>query len=133
MLPPTELARLDRLVAEGEIGRYSIQPEGGMTCVVLHDFRLAAGFTVAATDLLLRLPSGFPDSAPDMFWCDPSVARSDGVPIPAADQYEQHVGRRWQRFSRHLAHGEWRPGVDSLDSFIVLIRKTLAQGLGRAA
>ncbi len=104
-----------------------------MTCVVLCGFKLRPGFTLTATDLLLRLPAGFPDAAPDMFWCDPPVARTDEIAIPAADQYEEHLGRRWQRFSRHLSPGEWRPGIDSIDSFIALIRKTLYEGLARAA
>lgn len=133
MLPQSEIERLDRLVAEGAVEGYLTELEGGMTCVVLRGFRLGPGFNLASTDLLLRLPPGFPDAAPDMFWCDPPVRRADGVPIAQSDLNEQYLGKQWQRFSRHLNPGEWRPGVDSIDSFIVLIRKTLNQGVGLAA
>jgi hypothetical protein len=133
MLPQSEIDLLDRMVAEGEIDAYRTELEGGMTCVVLQGFRLRHGFNLASTDMLLRLPPGFPDAAPDMFWCDPPVRRSDGAILPQSDLPEHYLGRQWQRFSRHLNPGEWRPGVDSIDSFIVLIRKTLNQGLGLAA
>lgn len=133
MLPAAEIDRLELMKAEGAIEDYQLIPENGMTCVVLAGFRLRAGLTVHATDLLLRLPPGFPDAAPDMFWCSPTVMRADGVAIPQADVFESHLGRTWQRFSRHLTAGEWQPGVDSLDSFIALIRKTLYEGIAKAA
>lgn len=133
MLPQSEIDRLDLMVAEGEIGGHQTELEGGMTCVVLQAFRVPAGLNVSETDMLLRLPPGFPDAAPDMFWCDPAVRRADGAAIAQSDVTEPYLGRQWQRFSRHLTPGEWRPGLDSIDSFIVLIRKTLSQGLQVAA
>jgi hypothetical protein len=133
MLPQSEIDRLDRMVAGREVSSYFTQLEGGMTCVVLQAFRLPPGMSVPTTDMLLRLPPGFPDAAPDMFWCDPPVRRSNGTDIDQSQVTESYLDRQWQRFSRHLNPGEWRPGIDSIDSFIVLIRKTLNQGLGLAA
>jgi hypothetical protein len=133
MLPQSEVERLDRMVADCEIRAYGVQPEGGLTCVVLEGFRLPRGLSVATTDMLLRLPPGFPDAAPDMFWCDPPVHRTDGSIINQSEVTESYLGRQWQRFSRHLNPGEWRPGVDSVDSFVVLIRKTLCEGVRLAA
>lgn len=133
MLPASEIARLDRLVDEAAIISYSVAEDGGMTSVVLHGLKLPPGANVDRVDMLLRLPAGFPDAAPDMFWCDPPVRRADGGNFPNADQMENHLGKQWQRFSRHLAQGEWRAGVDSIDTFLVLIFKSFNQGLGRAA
>jgi hypothetical protein len=133
VLPADQAERLERMIAEGEAASYSVTPDGGFLCVVLHDFKLRPGYNVEAADLLVRLPPGFPDAAPDMFWIDPPIARTDGVGISAADQYEMHLGRRWQRFSRHLAGGEWRAGVDSIESYLALIRKALAEGFAKAA
>jgi hypothetical protein len=70
---------------------------------------------------LLRLPVGYPDIAPDMWWVDPPVCRDTGEPIAATQSIEVHVGRQWQRWSRHFAAGQWQAGVDRLEGFIALM------------
>ena len=95
--------------------------EGGMVCVTIAGYTLAAGLAPAATTLLIRLPPGFPDVAPDMFWLSEHVTRTDGNLIPAIDVSEPHLGRTWQRWSRHIA-GRWRPGTDDLRSYMAYIR-----------
>jgi hypothetical protein len=104
--------------------------EGGMICVVIKNYRLPAGYQAVVTDLLLRLPGGFPDASPDMFWCSPPVRFADGSLPPAADVTENHLGRPWQRFSRHLAAGTWRPGIDSLGTYVALIQRHLTMSVG---
>jgi len=74
---------------------------------------------------LLRFSPGYPDVAPDMWWFDPPVRRRDGQPIPATEVIERYLGRSWQRWSRHFAAGQWRSGVDGLESFLALVRKEL--------
>jgi hypothetical protein len=105
---------------------YDVVSEAGLICVVIHAYPLPAGYTPDKTDLLLRLPPNFPDAQPDMYWCDPPVrvSASGAYPI-AAELFEQHVGRQWQRFSRHLPAGAWQPGRDSLESYLALIRADL--------
>jgi hypothetical protein len=72
------------------------------------------------TDLMLRIPNGYPNAGLDMFWVDPSLhLRTGGFPV-SADYFEDLAGRRWQRFSRHLAT-PWRPGVDGIGSFLALV------------
>lgn len=115
MLRPVDKAYLDEhFVWEAAV-------EGGMVCVTIKGYPLAAGLTPAVDELLVRLPSGFPDVAPDMFWFAESVTRSDGTAIPATQVTEPHLGRAWQRWSRHIA-GQWRPGTDDLRSYIAYIR-----------
>jgi hypothetical protein len=60
-----------------------------------------------------------------MWWFYPAVRRTDGRSIAAADLQENHLGRTWQRWSRHLNPGQWRSGVDSLESYLALVRKEL--------
>lgn len=105
---------------------YEVSDESGWTNVVLKDYALPVGFDRESVDLLVRLPPGFPDVPPDMFWVDPQikVARTQAL-APASAHTETHAGRSWQRFSRHLQPGVWRPGVDSLDSWIRSIRGLL--------
>jgi hypothetical protein len=64
-----------------------------------------------------------------MWWFDPPVRRADGQQIPATDAIEHHLGRSWQRWSRHLATGQWRSGVDGLESFLALVRRELERSV----
>jgi hypothetical protein len=95
-----------------------------MTCLLLPAFELPNGFTHERADLLLRLNVGYPDVPPDMWWFDPPVVRTDGVAIPATEHFENHLGRRWQRWSRHLPSGQWNSN-DSIESFLAVICREL--------
>jgi len=123
MLRPTDEEYLERTGLE-----YEVTPEAGLIALVIKAWPLPDGYEPREVDLLIRLPPGFPDTQPDMYWCDPPVrlAETGGYP-QAADQFEQHLGRNWQRFSRHLPAGAWHPGRDSLESYVALIRSELAR------
>jgi len=106
---------------------YSVHTEAGMICLVLPSFSLPDGCNVGASDLLLRLAPGFPDVTPDMWWFDPPVTLNNGVTIQATEVRETHVGRVWQRWSRHLQEGQWRSGIDRLENYLALIRAEVAR------
>lgn len=108
---------------------YSVATVSNMVCVVISTYPLPAGYDRAQADLLLRLSSGYPDVAPDMWWFDPAVKLADGRPLPATDSVEQHLGRSWQRWSRHFKPGQWQSGVDSLESFLALINNELQRSV----
>jgi hypothetical protein len=120
VLPPSDTEYL-RERASG----HSVTVEANMTCVVFKNFSLPAGFDRANSDLLIRLNAGYPDVKPDMWWFDPPVKRADGQPIPATEVIEHHLGRSWQRWSRHLSDGQWRSGIDNLETFIALVRREI--------
>lgn len=101
--------------------------EDGMTAVVLPHFPLPPGLSSGEADLLLRLSPSYPDVPPDMWWFSPPIRRADNEPIPATEVYERHLDKIWQRWSRHLLPGQWRSGVDSLESYVSLIRHQLLQ------
>ena len=117
----------DRECLEARRLQYSEVIEDRMTCVVLHEFPLPNGLRPSRSDLLLRLAPGYPDVAPDMWWFDPPILRPDGQPIPQTNITEHYLGRTWQRWSRHFNAGQWRPGVDSLESFLALVRQELTR------
>jgi hypothetical protein len=100
-----------------------------MTCVILPGFPLPAGFDRVSSDLLLRLSPGYPDVPPDMWWFDPPVRPRDGRSVPATEHVECHLGRSWQRWSRHLSPGNWRSGIDGLESFLALLRRELERAV----
>jgi hypothetical protein len=119
-LPEPELTHL-----RDRGGVFDVSTESNMTCVLLRDYALPKGYDRSLSDLLLRLNPGFPDVPPDMWWFDPPVKRADGSAIPQTDSTEHYLGRSWQRWSRHLQAGQWRPGVDTLQSFLAVIRADL--------
>jgi Prokaryotic E2 family E len=103
---------------------YEVATEGNFTCVVIRGYPFPTGLEPSVADLLIRLPAGWPDATPDMFWCDPEirVVRTGQYP-QAASHFEQHLGRRWQRFSRHLRAGQWTGG--GLEAWMTVIAAEL--------
>jgi hypothetical protein len=120
MLPPVDQEYLEAR----ELG-HAVSLDGGMIAIVIPSFPLPMGLTATAADLMLRLAPGYPDVPPDMWWFEPAVRRADGRPIAATELQEAHLGRTWQRWSRHLNPGQWRSGIDSLESYLALVRTEL--------
>jgi hypothetical protein len=119
-LPQSDIACLtERQIA------YSVAVEANMTCLVFPSYTLPSGYDRATSDLLLRLQPGFPDVPPDMWWFNPAIRLANGQAVQATEVVERHLGKDWQRWSRHFNAGQWRSGVDSLESFLALIRKEL--------
>lgn len=98
--------------------RAVLHPEaGGWQFLVISDFELPRGFEPNRVELLIKLPPGFPDAAPDMFWVFPAVRTAAGN-LPRATSNENLLGKTWQRFSWHLAAGAWKPGISELRDFL---------------
>ncbi len=124
-LPPTDSA----LLADRGIS-HSVALDGGMTCVVFPNWSVPPGFDRDTADLLVRLPNGYPDVPPDMWWFFPAVKLADGRVAQATEVIERHLGRDWQRWSRHFQPGQWRSGIDGLESYLALIRYELSRSAG---
>ena len=100
--------------------------EGGQKAIILRRMALPSGrFDAAAADILVLLPAGYPDVAPDMFYALPwlRVVPSNQYP-GAADQPFPFQGQTWQRWSRH--NTDWRPGTDGIWTMIKRIETALA-------
>jgi hypothetical protein len=124
LLRARDIARLEKLGQP-----YSITLEGDTICVVLVGYELPGGLSVDQADLLMRLPRGFPDVAPDMFWLNPALRTAAGAQIAGTESIEVHLNRSWQRWSRHFAP-LWRSGIDDMASLLAMIRKSLADAGG---
>lgn len=101
--------------------------DGPHVGVVLKQVSLPTGkFDHPAADVLVILPPGYPDVAPDMFFCDPWLRIVPAGHYPScADQPHVFQGRRWQRWSRH--NSNWRPGIDGLHTMIKRIEHALEE------
>ena len=113
--------------------RFDVVDEGGMTCVVLSMWPLPAGLSSTAVDVLVRLAPGYPDIAPDMWWVDPPVRTAAGVTIANTESMEVHLGRQWQRWSRHFPSGQWQPGIDRLEGYLATITAEFQRAAQSAA
>lgn len=126
VLPESDAAFLaDRMIA------HEVVIEGGSTSVVITDWTLPPGFDQSSSDLLVRLQPGYPDVPPDMWWFDPAIKLVGGRSIPATEVTETHLGRAWQRWSRHLQPSQWQSGSDGLESYLALIRRELDRTAGQ--
>lgn len=120
-LPEADLRFLTSLGLE-----YEVTTEAAMNCIVFRSWPLPAGYATDSADLLVRLPAGYPDTAPDMWWFAPAVTLAGGDLPPATEVVEPHVGQTWQRWSRHLQPGQWRSGIDGLQTYLALVATDLA-------
>ena len=95
-------------------------PGGGF--LVLKDFQVSSEkYDREKTDLMIRIPQGYNLAQLDMFYVEPPLRLRETNTYPkAADVFEIHLSRNWQRFSRHLEK-PWRAGIDGLQMFFALI------------
>jgi E2/UBC family protein E/multiubiquitin len=103
--------------------------EDGQIGIVLKDYGLPnKHFDAEKTDILILLPAGYPDTAPDMFHCLPWLRLASGGSFPhCADYPVKFAGQSWQRWSRH--NNQWRAGKDGIWTMI----KRVACALEEAA
>lgn len=121
----TALPAMDRTYLEDHAIAYDLVIEGRQAGVILKNVLLPAGkFDHAQADLLILLPSGYPDACPDMFFTLPWLRLTEAGRYPTcADVPHMCGGNRWQRWSRHS--GAWRPGVDGLQTMITRARHAI--------
>ena len=115
--------------------KYDVVSVGGEVHVVFRDFPIPGDtYSIARVDLLVRLPPGYPNAAPDMFWTrqDVRLKATGGWPEGAAHHEVPGSGKGvevynsipWQRWSRHFQDG-WRPQVDGLRSYMASVIRDL--------
>lgn len=127
-----ELLHADRDFLTRKGYRFETFDEGPMLALVIRDFQLPPGYQISQTSLLILLPGGFPEAAPDMWWCDPWVRMANGADPLNANVIQQIGGRSWQRFSRHFAGVRWQAGRSGVESYVALIRSDLARAVQAA-
>jgi hypothetical protein len=117
----------DEAFLRGKGFDWSLCPDGDSGLLVIRGFPVnAARYDHASTDLMIRIPAGYNMAKLDMWYVDPPLRLKESNQFPhQAAEFEQHGGRRWQRFSRHLPDGKWRAGIDGLPTFLALINSEL--------
>jgi Prokaryotic E2 family E/Multiubiquitin len=106
--------------------QFDVVHEGRETGIILKSLELPEGkFNVEAADILVLLPAGYPDCAPDMFYASPHLTLANGQVPKACTVQHTFAGRVWQRWSRH--NNAWRPGIDGLRTMVARIKTALAE------
>ena len=122
----------DRAYLESTYESFSVFAEDNHVCVVINAFELAHGLEPGHSDLLIRLPGGYPDRHPDMFWFADAITRTDGGSIRAIGSTMTVGGRVWHRWSRHMKTDEWSAS-GGLRSCVGYIKMCVAHAAQRAA
>lgn len=104
---------------------YEEHEQGGRKAIVLKDRPLPSGrYSIDKADILIVLPRGYPDTAPDMFYLLPwAKLKASGTYPRKADHAHQFGGESWQRWSRHCK--DWRPGLDGIRTMLKRIEYAL--------
>ncbi|KQP32826.1 E2/UBC family protein [Methylobacterium sp. Leaf100] len=78
---------------------------------------------VAACDVLVMVPDGYPNTTLDSFYIAPHLCLAASLQLPPNTGGPQPLfGRDWQFWSRHLTGPHvWRAGVDGLQTYWNLI------------
>jgi hypothetical protein len=91
----------------------------GLANLILRSWPIPPSMNKDKSDVLLRIPLGYPNARPDMFWTDEDLLLKDGRVPRSADSIEEILDRRWRRFSWHLQ--AWNPGRDNIRTYLEFI------------
>jgi hypothetical protein len=106
---------------------YEEVEDGGQKAVIFRRMALpGARLDQPNADILVLLPAGYPDVAPDMFHALPWLKLVAAGRYPnAADVAVGFAGQQWQRWSRH--NNQWRSGIDGIWTMLKRIETALAE------
>ena len=103
---------------------------GAASWVVLPEFAVPDGYDHSVVTAALRLEPGYPDTQIDMVFFNPLLARADGNKVGATGGRKTIDGATFQQWSRHRTQkNPWRPGVDDIESHMLLVRHWLEREL----
>jgi len=105
--------------------KYEAHELGNRTLLIVKDYKVSSVYDKEVVDVLIQIPTGYPNVQLDMFWVYPHVKIKDtGSYPPQADYPQEFFGKQWQRFSRHYA---WKP-IYNLGNHMNLVRYVLHNG-----
>ena len=119
------LPSVDREYLDAKGCEYEEVEEGGQKALILKAFAVPGGrLEPALADILIFIPQGFPDVAPDMFHTNPWLKLTPQSVYPNAANHPVAFREiSWQRWSRHNA--EWRAGIDGIQTMLARVTHAL--------
>lgn len=105
-----------RIVAEVDLIKrsyQSVETDPEFAWVVIKSIPLPDGWNCDQVDILFKIPSGYPTTAPDNFYADSKLRLVSGDRPNRAPNDESIGGRNWILFSFHFYEaGEWHPDAE---------------------
>jgi Prokaryotic E2 family E/Multiubiquitin len=106
--------------------------ESGSRWLIIHDWKIPAGYNHEQVTLALLIPDNYLDSQIEMVYFKQHLARADGRLIGALST-QQIGGVEWQRWSRHRTGANpWRIGTDDVASHLALVDEWLCREFAKA-
>jgi len=119
-----ELLPSDKEYLDSHGKDYSVIEMPGELHLILKNEAVSSICDQPKTDILIKIPQGYPSNPLDMFWVNPPLKyKSNGNTPPNADVFEPYQDKSWQRFSRHYP---WKLSY-SLCNHILLIKHVLLE------
>lgn len=104
---------------------YTITEGTNELFLVLRDYKLSSEYSEPKTNVLIRIPVGYPMVGIDMFFVKPHIkVVSTNMNAPATEGIANFIGSDWQQFSRHY---EWKPTYN-LETHIKMVDDVLGRG-----
>ncbi len=116
----------DEQFLEGQPYKYTLEEQGNDIHLILKDVKFPEQYAPRTADVLILLPTGYPNAKLDMFRTRPDVKFVNGSWPDRADVHVDLGGEKWQQWSRHY---EWRDGIDGLRTFIASVHKEISLGV----
>jgi hypothetical protein len=105
--------------------------EGEQRWLLIHDYPVPAGYTVAVTELALLLPPTYPQAAVYGFYAYPPLALPTGRPIDRTQMRGTIRGREFHGWSRHRGPNDpWNPTKDNVATHLAMVDAAIAKEVG---
>jgi hypothetical protein len=105
--------------------RWETAIDGGRRWLLLHDYRLPAGYQPARITLAIEIPLLYPSAELDMFYCAPAASLLAGTALQRTEAQQAIFGETFQRWSRHRENQVWSPADDSVITHLGLVEESL--------
>jgi len=126
-----QMLKVDEQFLDGMGLRWEAVVEGQAQWLVIHDYRLPAGYSPETVRLALNIHKDYPAAQIDMFYFWPHVRLSSGREIPSTQVTATVDGNVFQGWSRHRNEAsKWDENSDNVRTHMALVETCLAKELG---
>ncbi len=116
--------------------KYETLKSNGRQFVIIYDYFVNQDYYKIEkggdnVDVLLLIPSGYPNSQIDMASFYPHLQRVDKKPIPNIHHFYNVKHRKWQTWSRHRSGlAVWDPEIDFIGTHMEYVESFLQKEVG---
>lgn len=108
-----------------------LEHDPNISWILFKEFKLPLGWCKEYTELLIKIPSGYPSIPPDNFFVPTGFSLASGQSIGCCTPSGSFIDREWLQFSYHI-DGEWNPSEnvlegDNLMSFMLKVLDRLKE------